>query len=144
VNESLDHGPNPAADSFYAGALSRIRRFMIGLGAGLTGIAALHFGVIIALGFAVGCVVAYLNFHWLKRAVSGLADRVSASPKKQSSGRIVLSFLVRYLLMAVAAYAIFKISPASLYGLLAGLFLPVSAILCEAAYETFVALRRGF
>jgi hypothetical protein len=32
----------------------------------------------------------------------------------------------------------------SLYGFLGGLFLAVAAILCEAVYELFVALRRGF
>jgi hypothetical protein len=45
--------------------------------------------------------------------------------------------------MALAAYAIFKFSPASLYGLFAGLFLPVGAIMCEAAYELYAALRHG-
>ena len=45
--------------------------------------------------------------------------------------------------MGLAAYGILTVSPASLYGLLAGLFLPVAAIACEAAYEVYVALARG-
>jgi hypothetical protein len=45
--------------------------------------------------------------------------------------------------MALAGYVIFSASPASLYGLLAGLFLPVAAIACEAAYEAYIALARG-
>ena len=48
---------------------------------------------------------------------------------------MVLRFLLRYVLMALGAYVIFTVSPASLYGLFAGLFLPVAAIACEATYE---------
>ena len=40
----------------------------------------------------------------------------------------------------VAAYAILTSFPASLRGLFAGLFLPVAAIACEAAYELYVAI----
>ena len=56
---------------------------------------------------------------------------------------VVLRFLLRYVLMGLAAYAILSVSPASLYGLFAGLFLPVAAIACEAAYEAYVAVARG-
>ena len=55
----------------------------------------------------------------------------------------MLRFLLRYALMGIAAYVIFTVSPASLYGLFAGLFLPVAAIACEAAYEVYVAIVRG-
>lgn len=92
---------------------------------------------------ACGCVVAYLNFHWLKRGVEGLADRIVESGKTQSGKGIVFRFLMRYVLMGLAAYGILTVSPASLYGLLAGLFLPVAAVACEAAYEAYVALARG-
>jgi hypothetical protein len=84
-----------------------------------------------------------LNFHWLKRVVTALADRITAAGHPQSSKGIVLRFLLRYFLMALAAYAIFTVSRASLYGLFAGLFLPVAGIACEAAYELYVALARG-
>jgi hypothetical protein len=40
-------------------------------------------------------------------------------------------------LMTLVAFVILTVSRESLYGLLAGLFLPVTAILCEAAYETY-------
>ena len=132
------------SESFYSGALARIPRFMIALAVTLSGIVWLRFGWRIALGFACGCAIAYLNFHWLERVVSALADRATQTAYKQSSGGIVFRFLVRYFLMAAAAYAIFSVSPASLYGLFAGLFLPVGGIACEAAYELYMALARGF
>lgn len=95
-----------------------------------------------AAGFLVGCAVALLNFHWLKRVVSVLADKSTASGRPQSSSGVVVRFLLRYLLMALAAYVIFRVSLASLYGLLAGLFLPVAGIMAEAGYELYATLRR--
>ena len=103
----------------------------------------LRFGWRIALGLACGCAIAYVNLVWLKRVVNAFADRVTAAQTQQSSGGIVARLLLRYLLMAAAAYAIFTVSRASLYGFLAGLSLPVAAIACEAAYEVYAALRRG-
>jgi ATP synthase I chain len=132
------------AESFYSGALARIPHFMVALAVVLSGVAWLRFGWRIALGFACGCGIAYLNFHWLERVVSALADRATQTAYKQSSGGIVFRFLVRYFLMAAAGYAIFSVSPASLYGLFAGLFLPVGGIACEAVYELYMALARGF
>jgi ATP synthase I subunit len=132
------------AESFYSGALTRIPRFMIVLALILSGAGWLHFGWRVAVGFACGCAIAYLNFHWLERVVTALADRATQTAYKQSSGGIVFRFLVRYFLMAAAAYAIFSVSPASLYGLFAGLFLPVGGIACEAAFELYMALARGF
>ena len=128
---------------FYARALRRIPRFMIAVAIALTLGALAHYGWRVALGFFCGCVIAYLNFRWLDRVVNSLADRATQSGQPQSSGGIVFRFLFRYFLMAAAAYAILTVSPASLYGLFAGLFLPVGAIACEAAYEVYAALRRG-
>lgn len=132
-----------ASETFYAGALDRIRHFMIALSVVSVAAVAGRWGLRLALGFALGCAIAYLNFHWLKRGVSGLADRVTKAGKTQSGAGIVIRFLMRYVLMALAAYAILTVSPASLNGLFAGLFLPVGAIACEAAYEAYAALIRG-
>ena len=136
-------GADPDPNVFYAGALDRLRRFMMVIAILATLAAALRFGWRTALGFACGSAVAYLNFHWLKRVVSGLADRITQTGAPKSGKGIVLRFLLRYAVMALAAYAILTVSPASLYGLLAGLFLPVAAVACEAAYETYVAVSRG-
>ncbi|MGA7218242.1 MAG: ATP synthase subunit I [Candidatus Sulfotelmatobacter sp.] len=132
-----------AADQFYSGAVDRIRKFMVALSALLIVFAALKYGVRLAAGFAFGCAIAYVNFYWLKRVISGFADRATGTATAQSGQGIVFRFLLRYVLMALGAYAILTVSPASLNGLLAGLFLPVAAILCEAVYEVYVALARG-
>ena len=96
-----------------------------------------------AIGLACGCLIAHFNFIWLKRGVEALADRVVGEGKPQGGKGIVARFLLRYVLMGLGAYVILSVSPASLYGLLAGLFLPVAGIACEAAYELYVAVARG-
>ena len=129
-------------DDFYSGAVERIRRFMVVLALLLAAAAWWKFGRWSALGFALGCAIAYLNFHWLKRGVSGLADRVTNAGKPQPASGIVARFLLRYVLLGAAAYVILTSFPASLRGLFAGLCLPVGAIACEAVYELYVVVFR--
>jgi len=131
------------ADAVYSGALPRIQRSMIVLAFALPVLAWLRFGARIALGLASGCLISHFNFLWLKRGVEAFAGRVVGEGKPQAGKGIVARFLLRYVLMGLGAYVILSVSPASLYGLLAGLFLPVAAIACEAAYELYVALARG-
>jgi len=143
VNETAPDLPAGLSDAFYSGALDRITRFMPGLA--LLGSIALWFfyGWRASMGFACGCAIAYLNFHWLKRVVSALADRAVHSEHTPSGKGMLFRFLLRYFLMAAVAYVIFTVLPASLNGLFAGLFLPVAAIACEAVYEAYMALSRG-
>jgi hypothetical protein len=134
---------DPAAEHFYSGAIDRIRRVMVVIAPVLSGAAWWKFGPRSALGFTLGCAIAYINFYWLKRVIAGFADRATGATTASSGEGIVFRFLLRYMLMAVGAYVILTVSPASLNGLLGGLFLPVAAIVCEAAYEVYVALARG-
>lgn len=136
-------GKGVESDAFYSRALERIRRFMLII-APVGAICALWiFGRFAALGFLLGGVIAYLNFHWLKSGVSGLADRITNTGKQQSGKGLIARFLLRYALLGIAAYAILTSFPASLRGLFAGLFLPVAAIVCEAVYEVYAAVTRG-
>ena len=132
------------AEHFYSGALGRIRQFMLVLGAAATVIAWALLGWRMGLGVLAGSAIAYVNFHWLKQVVAALAERVTLTGRAESGGRVAARFLLRYVLLALAAYAIFTSSPASLNGFFGGLFLAVAAILCEAGYEVYAALRRGF
>lgn len=138
------HSADDAAEQFYEGALTRIRSLMIVLAVLTAAFCWLRFGVPAALGFVTGCAIAFLNFFWLKRAIAAFTLRASGEETPLSGGGTVFRFLLRYFLMGIVAYAIFRFLPASLYGLLAGLFLPVGGIVCEAGYEVFVALHRGY
>src|SRR4029077_5506186 len=136
---SDDHA-NPDAsqmpgEAFYSGALDRIRNSMIVLALSLSAAAWRRLRRAVASGVLCGCVIAYLNFHWLKSGVSGLADRVTDSGTSQSGKGIIARLLLRYVLLGGVAYGILTSFPASLRGLFAGLFLPVAAIACEAGYE---------
>src|ERR1700682_4050013 len=119
------------SEAFYSGALGRISGLILVLGLALSLAAWWRYSWRIALGFACGSAVAYLNFHWLKRVVTALADRATQSGQTQSSQGVVLRFLLRYVLMALGGYVIFTVSRASLYGLFTGFFLPLAGLCCE-------------
>ncbi|MGH9524575.1 MAG: ATP synthase subunit I [Terriglobales bacterium] len=138
-----ESSPNPAADVFYDGAMGRIRRFMIAIGIGGMVATLFAFGWRVAAGVLLGCVVAWANFVWLKQAVTAVAEKVTQTGRGVSGGGTVAKFVLRYALIGVMAYVIFLSSRQSLWGFFGGLFVGVAAILCEAAYEAFVALRRG-
>jgi hypothetical protein len=142
VSTTLKDSAAASPSDPFSYALIRIRNFMLVLAGILSLTAWYRFGRWSALGFLLGCVIAYLNFHWLKSGVSHLADRVTNTGQRQSGKGIVARFLLRYVLLAAAAYVILTSFPASLSGLFAGLFLPVGAIACEAAYEVYGALTR--
>jgi small-conductance mechanosensitive channel len=145
MTSSADSEQTQRADErFFAAAFERIVWLMFVLLAGLVVLfwASLTLGF--ALGFLAGGVIAILNFVSLKKLVIAFADRVITSEGQQRSSGLVLRFLLRYGLVAVAAYAIFKSSAMSAYGLLAGLGLPAPAIMIEAGYELYGSLRRGY
>jgi len=136
--------PDPeAGEEFFSGAIDRIRRITLVLGAISTVVIWAAYGSAIGAGFLLGCVISYINFHWLKKAVSALADRVTRTGHAGPSSGIVVRFMLRYGFIAIGCYVILMSSKSSVYGLLGGLFLTVAAIMCEAAYEVVVALRRG-
>jgi hypothetical protein len=129
-------------DDFYSRALERIHKLMLVLGAAALITSTTMFGWRIGLGFAVGGAVSFLNFYWLKRVVAGVAAATIQSGTPASSRGVVHRFLLRYFLMAIAAFVILTVSRDSLYGFFAGLFLPVAAMLCEAGYEAYAVLMR--
>jgi hypothetical protein len=98
----------------------------------------------VALGFLTGAAVAYLNFRWLKSTVVALSDAVTESGREASKPSVVLRFLTRFVLIAVGAYVIFVSYPVAFHGFLGGLLVPVLAILSEAAYVVYLAIRWGF
>ncbi len=101
-------------------------------------------------GFTVGAALSALNFHWMKGAVGTLADLASSQAVQEAAGeppsqtktaRVVARFVLRFALIGVAAYVIFKSSFVSLGAFFAGLFLFLAAILAEIAYQVYTAFR---
>jgi ATP synthase I chain len=95
-----------------------------------------------SIGFAFGAMVSYVNFRSLSRGVEGLSDRIVNQNSREKGGVIVFRFVVRYGLVAAAAYAIFKSSPLAFRGFLWGLCVPVAALMAEAVWQGWAAFRR--
>lgn len=100
------------------------------------------YGWVGATGFAAGAVVSALNFRALERSVEALGERIVNQQSRERGGRIVLRFLLRYALVAIVAYVIFRGSALAFRGFLWGLCLPVAAMMIEAGIEAFAAFRR--
>lgn len=131
------------ADEFYSRIFRRLMITMAALGVLLTPAAWIRFQASIGMSFAAGALISILNFYWLALTVRAAGAKAEASGGRSGRAGVIVRFLLRYLLMALAAYVIFKSSADSLYGLFAGLSLPVAAILIEAVYEIYSVLRAG-
>ena len=131
------------AEEFYAGALTRVTRVMPVLAVAAVPFLLWRWPWKVAAGFGFGAAVSVYNFWSLRTAVEALAKRITEAESRESGGRIVVLQLLRYAVMGALAYVIFKSSVAALYGFLGGLCLPIAAMICEAGFELYVALRRG-
>ena len=131
--------PHSAENNFYARVYRRLIVLVAALALAGTVAAGIWYSVTMALSFLAGAAIAALNLHWLKITIEAMGGQL---PDKVRSARgVVVRFLLRYLLIAAAAYVIFKSTANSVYGFFAGLSVPVGAILIEAVNETFRALR---
>ncbi len=112
---------------------------------GLSGLGALlcvwFFGIPGLLGFLIGAGISYVNHRWLERMVDALGERITTGESRERGGLLVLRAILRYVALAVAAYVIFRVSRAGLYGFLAGVCLPIAAIACEVGVELVLGLR---
>jgi ATP synthase I chain len=146
LNSSGSHFDSPAEpeETFYVRTYRRLVWMMVALAlAGSAGIW-IRYGGATALVFLGGGFIAILNFHWLKRTLDAIGEKLQDTGKVPSSWGVVFRFILRYVLIAIAAYVILKSTASNLYGFFAGLVVPVGAILAEAVYETYRALRTGF
>ncbi len=143
--------PTPSVESktetseAFARRISRLLLLMM-LALALGGLPTMwiRFGEAMALSFTLGSAVSVINFYWLHRTLEDAGDRFQATGNAPSAKGMIGRFLLRYLLIAAAAYVILRGTTNSIGGLLAGLSLPVGAILILAFVETFRALRAGF
>ena len=142
--------PIPAAErELLAGVERRIARAMWALGVAGTILCWLWRGWEWGGGFAIGAGLSALNFRWMKNAAhaleeaaSGQAASETAPPRPRGgSGGAVARFVLRYALIGLAGYAIFKSSFVSLGAFFLGLFLFIAAILAEMAYQIGGAFR---
>lgn len=86
-----------------------------------------------AAGFALGALLAFLNFRWIKEMAGAL---VRAGQERISRWTYAKIFL-RYGLLGLALYVIFTRSFLPWQAILAGLFVLVAAVLLELTGELF-------
>ena len=119
-------------------------RLVLILGVVFTLGTAWRFGAITGLGFAAGACISYFSFRSLNKAVQSLASRIVDAKQPAHGFSLVNGFFLRYLLAGIVAYVIFTSSSQAFRGFLFGLCTPVGALLMEAGYEAYAALRRGY
>jgi hypothetical protein len=133
-----------ATERFFSAAIPRMLRFLVVLGVIFSAIVTWRFGKVTGIGFAAGTLTAYLSFRSLNSAVRALAGRIVDAHQPERGYSLVNRFFLRYLLAGIVAYVIFTSSFQAFRGFLFGLCMPVGAMLAEAAYEVYAALRRGY
>jgi hypothetical protein len=125
----------------YHATIRRIQRF-IGIAGILCALAALWpLGWPLSVGVLLGTALSLINFRWLASSVNVVAERVVQVKSTERGAAVVARGVGRIFLIAFSAYVIFNCSVRGLVGYLAGLAMPVLALMTEAVYE-FVALNR--
>ena len=140
--DSVESNTVTAEEAFYGRILSRLLKWIGVLSGFFLIFVCWRYGWRGGLGFAAGSVVSYLNFHALMRGVNGLADRIVNRNSREKGGMVVFMFMLRYGLVGLGAYAIFKGSAVAFHGFLWGLCMPVAAMMSEAGFEAYAAFLR--
>jgi hypothetical protein len=92
-----------------------------------------------AVGYLLGAAASHLNFHWLKRVVDSLGE----STRRRPGAKFAILMGLRYLLLAAGCYVIVNFTSLSLPAALAGLFVPVAAVILEIVFELIYASSRA-
>jgi hypothetical protein len=119
-------------EHFLERAVARMRQTMFAMALGGIIVAFAWRGFAWAAGFALGSVVSWLNFRWLKQLVYTLG-----SDRARPRTAVRLGF--RYVLLGGGAYVILKYSLVSQPAALAGLFVSVAAVIVEILFELVYA-----
>ena len=85
-----------------------------------------------ALSIGAGAVLSYINFHWLKQAVDFAVTHVT---DEAPARRVLVRFVGRYVLIALALYVTIRGSVLDLVFVFAGLLVYVAAIFVECVSE---------
>jgi hypothetical protein len=114
----------------YRRVFRRVSRIIFLLAAAGAAIAAGWRGWRAGLLFLLGAAASYFGFSWMRRMMESFGP--GARPAR---GRIFVLFSLRYVLLALGAYAILKLFGVNAIAAFAGLFVPVAAITFEIIYE---------
>jgi hypothetical protein len=115
-------------------ALERIRKATFALTAGGSIGALAWRGWTWGAGFALGSVVSWLNYSFLKQMAYAIG-------RPQTRKRLLVFVGIRYLLFGGGAYVIVRFSKISMPAVLLGLFVSVAAVIVEIVIQLAYAPR---
>jgi hypothetical protein len=121
--------------AFVETALRRITRIMAAVAAAGCLACLILRGWKWGLGYLMGAAASCMNFRWLKRVVNSLGG----VPDRRLSPKFAILMGLRYLLLAAGAYVIVNFTSLSLPAAIAGLFVPVAAVILEIVFELIYA-----
>ncbi|MFQ5817046.1 MAG: ATP synthase subunit I [Terriglobia bacterium] len=127
-----------AEQEFLAGAVRRLGSTILLLVPAGTAVAGWQWGGDMAVAVAFGGGLAYLNYRW----IVSIVDTLMAAQKARVPRRTYLKLLAPLILLVILLYAIFSRSLLSPLGVAGGVLLLVPAVVVEAVYEIFLAVRR--
>lgn len=133
-----------AGESLWAAGSARavVRRVWLAqpaVGAAMAGVAWVLGDWRDAAGVAAGTGLAMANFRFLE---SSLRSILGSGDERAPTGTTMM-FVLRWVIVATAAFALFQFGWMSLGGIFAGLFVPAVAVTLEAVYQAARALTRG-
>ncbi len=127
-----------ASEAASGAILRRVEWLTLGLGAAGTFFAAWRWGWEQGAGVALGAVMAWLNFRWLKgsvRAFGRVATAQSGAEKVRMPVGAYLKFFGRFALLLVVLYVILTRAKVFAIAVLAGFFASAAAIVLSLFYE---------
>ena|ERR1700722_18762320 len=128
----------PDSDSIYVAAEHRIEWMTLAFGLAGASFVFLRWGWRAGAGVALGAVLAWVNFRWLKQGVTALV-KVSTAQAGSEHARVPVSvyakFFGRFALLLVVVYVILSRSLLPVAAVLGGLFAVVAAVMIELMWE---------
>ncbi|HJY85876.1 MAG TPA: ATP synthase subunit I [Candidatus Acidoferrales bacterium] len=121
----------------YRAAELRIEWLTLGLGAAGAVSAGLRWGWREAAGVALGAALSWINYRWLKQAITAMAQLSSAqanAPRVRLPASVYVKFLGRFVLLVGVVCVILAGSLVPGRAVLVGLFAVVAAVLVEMIY----------
>lgn len=125
-------------EGYYRAAERRIEWLTLVIGAAATLALAVRWGGRSAAGLALGALLAWGNYRWLKQGVTAMVKSSAAqadAAKPRVPKRVYVKFFGRFALLVAVVYVILSRSWLPLGPVLAGLFTLVAAVLLELLYE---------
>lgn len=119
---------------FYAAAERRIEYLTLAIGAATAVFAAIFWRPSAGAGLAVGTLLSWLNFRWMRHGVGVLARLSIAqegAEKPRVPRRTYVKMIGRYAFLIIGAYVILRSFGSMANGFLCGLFAAVAAVIVE-------------